>query len=426
MNVQQSRYPGLRLILAHKPGTPLRIIAPLTEIESQALRAYHVEGKRSATIDALLRHCWQSRYWICCGCRGDIAVPPTVYVRRALSGLVLSPMTDRTAHEVSCVFAHRSADDEVPHPPLLELLLRWMDSARLHVVYPYDLKSLVHSQYESLRDVSRSLEWPRGQQLYEHSRSHPDGLPELIRRQLLHGVRSRGNQAAFYFCVVSGLTPDHLRPALAPPDKPLPAPLVGWETQTIAQLPLAQNAKGPFAVLCEMGCESNGCAVPIRAMAAVPLYSKRLLVPLENDVERVALARLLDLQRHLLRAREIIITIRKATPGSSISLRGISFQVARIGSNGRTMRSIDVLCPQVATLSSGETDSARNQSELWSPILHPNCCHGDMLYFLPAANSDFAADSYQGFDAGVLQTLDPSPIEDPLQRSEAPVQRTSR
>src|SRR5262249_47312482 len=135
---------------------------------------------------------------------------------------------------------------------LARLLYRWFAAAHLNVVFPFQGGDSLSAQYLALRDVSRSLELDRGQRLFDFSRTHPRGLPELCRRLLRSGRES----GAVYLTVTSTLECRELREIFAAPavrehfaDHEIPS----------AQLPAGcEHAAGPFVLLMSLTATDVG------------------------------------------------------------------------------------------------------------------------------------------------------------------------
>lgn len=274
----------------------------------------------------------------------------------------LARMPDRPAHARGCPFGVTPASvrnaDALPAPsPLVSLMCRWFAAARLNVLFPYDGDDGLSAQYAALREVSRSMEvWP-GQPLYDFSRTHPHGLPELCRKL----SRSDHDTQGVYLSVTSRLDPGELLEPMYSTDAPY---RVDEELPPLRTAYGSEPDRGPFVVLFLL-VGAKG-AVRIREVVAQPIHSRRLLVPLDGDVDRRTLEVLLDVQRLLLVDWGRIVTIRKTLCNALPHERGVSFQVQSIGPNGRAVLSLDVLAADAGMAIADGVDL----EQLAGPIYH--------------------------------------------------------
>jgi hypothetical protein len=213
----------------------------------------------------------------------------------------------------------------------------------LNVSFPSGDEDLARTQSESLRDVARSLDISPGRRLYAHSRTHPAGLPELLRRLTdTPPPESSAYPGAVYFQVVRSLAEEDLRAALYCPGLDLEQAVDGFSL-TPQSLPSAGADRGAHAVLFGFGCDPV-CGKPRgQGVFAQPVYSGSRLIPVDAAHERQTLAALLGVQRELLHSQDIVTAIRKTLPDTPLHERGIAFQMMRIGANGRPIRSLDIV-----------------------------------------------------------------------------------
>lgn len=330
----------MRLVLANNPGDAYVTVRSLERQEIEALTRHFRDGMDAPWLSTWFARLNAVRLWIACDCRGMHEQSPMLFVRRAsTASYAIARMSDRPAHLASCAFnaapARVQNADVPPAPaPLLRLMSRWFAAARLNVVFPYGGDDGLSAQYAALREVSRSMELGRGQRLFDFSRTHPRGLPELCRRL----SRSSHEAEGVYLTVTSSLDPTELRDAVR--DAQAHEYLADEEPPPVQCASGAEPTRGPFVVLVLLAGAKG--IVRIREVFAQPVHSQRLLVPLDGATDRRTLEVLLEVQRRLLTDWGLIIAIRKTLCDATAHERGVSFQVQRLGPNGRALRSIDV------------------------------------------------------------------------------------
>lgn len=365
----------MHLVSAHPPGAPIGVHRCLTPTERAALVAHFRGGVLEPLTTDLLR--WASRVhlWIACDCRARQDPPPILFVQHSGVGeFTLTRMLDRPAHHSQCPFAlppaSLAAARPIPLNPLGALLFRWFSAAKLNVVYPYEGADLVHDQFVSLRETSKSLEIARGRRLFDHSRTHPVGLPGLM-RQLTARLPGMPGPGAVYFGTVPALTADALRAALHHPAMSWSASVPLDTLNHISLLPGAASDAGPHAVLFGFEYASAQSQVRIEGIFAQPIFSRGQLVPVNAAHERRTLAILLSVQREMLRTHGVVVAIRKTLPDTPLYERGVAFQIQRLGPNGRAARTLDVLsvdceaAPRDAFAIASDVDLIRDEA-LWS------------------------------------------------------------
>jgi hypothetical protein len=339
------------LIYPHGNGALMYVQRSLTREEQQGLEAHFAEGTPSRLVTELLRLIWYRRLWLACDCgRREQGAPPLLFVRRCgLDDFVLARMADRPPHARPCAFSQGpalpSAADRATAPPVLgALLYRWLAAAKLNVSFPAGDEDLWRSQDESLREVARSLDISPGRRLYTHSRTHPAGLPELLRR-LTHSPPDEADPypAAVYFQVVDTLAEEHLRAALYCPGLDLGPAVEGPCVATPQSLPGATSDPGPHAVLFGLGCDPVSGKPRGLGAFAQPVYSVSRCVPVDGPHERQTLTVLLKVQRDLLHSHDMVTAIRKTLADTALNERGIAFQMMGISANGRPVRGFDVV-----------------------------------------------------------------------------------
>lgn len=339
----------MRLVLAHRPGEALTPVRELCAEESAAFIRHFREGVDAPWLAGWLAHLVQLHLWIACDCRGTHEAPPLFFVRVGpRDTYVLARMPDRPPHARSCAFTVApalagAADSPRVLAPLPQLLCRWFGAARLNVLFPYEAEDALSHQYGALREVSKSLNLAPGRRLYDFSRTHPQGLPELFRRLSRAAKEARSDvhsAAGLYLTVASTLEsielPEMLEGAAvsrACGDGTAPA---------IERLAGTAADGGPFVLLIEFAAGRHG-AIGVQRVFALPVYSRRLLVPVRSAQERRTLRVLLDVQRSLLSGHHRLISIRKTLPDAPIYERGIAFQVQQLGPNGRATLAFDIL-----------------------------------------------------------------------------------
>lgn len=331
----------MRLVLANQSGDACVTVRSLEREEIDALARHFCDGTDAPWLSPWLARLNGVRLWIACDCRAMHEQSPMLFVRRASgASYALARMPDRPTHLATCAFyaapARVQNADVPPAPPsLLRLMSRWFAAARLNVVFPYGGDDSLSAQYAALREVSRSMELGRGQRLFDFSRTHPRGLPELCRRL----SRSSHEAEGVYLTVTSSLDPAELRDAVR--DAQANEYLAGEALPRAQCASGAETAHGPFVVLVLLAGAKG--VVRIREVFAQPVHSQRLLVPLDGATDRRTLDVLLDVQRRLLTDWGLIVTIRKTLCDASAHERGVSFHVQPLGPNGRALQSIDVL-----------------------------------------------------------------------------------
>lgn len=334
----------MRLVLAHRPGETLTAIRGLSAEEHTALARHYREGYEEPWLAAWLTHLLQLRLWIACDCRTTHDPPPLLFVRAgARARALLVRMPDRPPHARGCPYASPpalvgAADTPFGLSPLAQLLYRWVGAARLNIVFPYEAEDALSQQYAALREVSKSLNLAPGRRLFDFSRTHPQGLPELFRRLARAAAEVPGEPRAegLYLTVAASFERIEL-PEFS-----------NCECETQEDAPAveqrvgdAQDA-GPCVLLIELAAHRPG-GVRVQRVLAQPVYSRGLLVPVLGAQERRTLRVLLDAQRALLSGHHRLISIRKTLPDAPFCDRGIAFQVQQLGPNGRAARTLDIL-----------------------------------------------------------------------------------
>jgi hypothetical protein len=342
---------GMDLIYPHMSGALAPVHRTLRLDEALRLQVHYTHGGSAPQADALLRHIWEARLWVACACRAPSPTAALLFVRRVREEeFVLVRMNDRAPHDSRCPFAGEPAlaaatDRTPPLPTLATLLYRWFGAAKLHTIYPAPAGDLLHGQYESLREVSRSLETAPGRRLYAGSRTHPDGLAALL-QGLLERPPSHGQlyPDALYLHVVRALTAEEFE---AIPQLPQNHPASPVKRVVLADLERLSGCDSDFeahAILFGFGVDPVTQRVRAQGVWALPVYSRTRLVPLTRPAERATLRVLLAVQQSMVRAEGSVTVIRKTLPGTPIEERGIAFQMMRLGSHGRPLAAVDVVC----------------------------------------------------------------------------------
>jgi hypothetical protein len=257
----------------------------------------------------------------------------------------LAHMTERTPHATQCSFAYAGLAAEPMQPaygvPLASLLYRWFHAARLQMVYPYAAEDSLHQQYIALREAAKSLDLAVGRRLYDYSRSHPAGLPDLLRRVQAYRAptQSGSSMHGVYLACIRALTVMDLNGALHAPG--VESDALEGSLESVQAAPEASGAPGAQVVLYELAAGDG--SVRVETLFAQPVYSRERLVLLGAAHERGTLSGLLRLQREMLESERILITVRKSLPGSSLYERGIAFQVECLGPNGRPVTQLEVV-----------------------------------------------------------------------------------
>lgn len=339
----------MRLVLAHRPGEALTAARELCVEESAALVRHFRDGREEPWLAGWLAQLVQLHLWVACSCRAAHEQPPMLFVRLAeRETYVLARMPDRPPHAHGCAFATApalasAADSPMPLASLPHLLCRWFGAARLNLLFPYEADDVLSHQYAALREVSKSLSLAPGRRLYDFSRTHPQGLPELFRRlcRAAEEERSDARSVGVYLTVASSLESIEWPQASAHKDG---ARNHGGAVATpaIDRLPGTEGDGGPFVVIIEYAATRKE-AIGVQRVFVQPVYSRRILVPVQCDQERRTLSVLLDVQRSLLSGHQRLISIRKTLPDAPIYERGIAFQVQQLGPNGRASFTFDIL-----------------------------------------------------------------------------------
>lgn len=350
------------LICAHAPGTLGVVPRSLSPAERQVLADSQSRTGHDPETHALLRAIWRARLWIACDCRTRGGSAPILFVRhQGLDDYVLTPMADRPPHDRQCVFSAAGGDSRsepaVAKHDLDELLFRWVHAAKLNVVYPYAGPDLVHTQFASLREAAKTLDLTSGRRLYDYSRTHVDGLPDLIKRVLT--VKAVDQPASFpravFFTTVSELNETSLGAALSHPKSPVETLVTQVRSQSVSRLTETSTTSGPYMVAFAFAPNSPHTQVLIEKIYAQPIYSRGLLVPMLGAHERSTLTLLLAIQQELLRSHRILFVIRKLLPPTAGHERGIAYQLQRMGPNGRPIDTLEVLSVDCQDHESGET-----------------------------------------------------------------------
>ena len=392
----------MHLVCAHPPGALIGIHRSLTASERNGLIAHFRGGPLTAMAADLLRWLWRVHLWIACDCRGRGGAPPVLFVRQtAGTEFVLATMADRPAHHSQCPFAgppsaRATLESVTEMPPLATLMFRWFSAARLNVLYPYEGADLLHSQFGSLREASKSLEIARGRCLFDHSRTHPVGLPGLMRQLSQAESRPCGvaTPPAIYFNTVPALTTDALRTALQHPTMAWGDGVPLDTLRRVTRLPSASSDQGPHAVLYGFEWDCLNARARVAQIFAHPIFSRSQLVLLNGSQERRTLAILLSVQRELLRSQHLVVAIRKTLPDTPIHERGIAFQVQTLGPNGRASRTFDVLsvdcgaAPQDAFTIASDADLVGDQA------VHEHARRQHTLYHFVQAPTQFKSDRH--------------------------------
>lgn len=342
----------MQLVLAHRPGEALPPVRELCTEESAALVQQFRDGLDASWLAGWLAHLVQLHLWIACDCRGTHEQPPLFFVRRGpRETCALARMPDRPPHARHCAFAAAPALADAADTPaalaaLPQLLCRWFGAARLNVLFPWEAGDALSYQYEALREVSKSLNLVPGRRLYDFSRTHPQGLPALFRRlsRTAQEARSDVRSAGLFLTVASTLG-----------NIELPQMLDGAELSCASgdgRVPAIERFcgtaadAGPFVMLIEFAAARHG-AISVHRVFALPVYSRRLLVPVQSAQERRTLRVMLEVQGTLLNDHHRVISIRKTLPDAPIYERGIGFQVQLLGPTGRATVALDVLSVDV-------------------------------------------------------------------------------
>jgi hypothetical protein len=389
----------MELIYANRPGESRTAHRMLTGAERDALLAHYLDGADTALTQALLDTAWQARQWFACDCRASAAAPAVLYVARSHGRPApdgrqyrLLRMSDRPPHQRTCAFAREPpaalADPPSTLPPLGQLLMRWFGAARLNVLYPYDADDLVSSQYVSLRETSKSLDLTPGQRLFDYSRTHPQGLPELAKRlRARRPTPGRPAATGVYLAALRALTESELRGALTGPGLELD---IQWPAAVLQAAQEQTNDPGPFVVLIALGLEPTTARIAVQEVFAYPVYSRRQLILINEPHERRTLRLLLELQRFLVEARQLVVSIRKTLPDAPLTARGVSFQIGRIGPNGRPLRALDILC----------IDAARAPQ-----ALAPDMGESEVVYHRVTGEGPGASEADHAFNRAIITRL---------------------
>ena len=349
------------LICAHMPGTLGVVPRSLSPAERRVLADSRRSTEHDPETRALLRAIWRARLWIACDCRTRSGGAPMLFVRpHGPEDYVLTPMADRPPHDRQCVFSQGGGELRTEAPAetrdLDELLFRWVHAAKLNVVYPYAGADLVHTQFAGLREAAKTLDLTSGRRLYDYSRTHLDGLPELVKRVLT--VKGVGQGASFpravFFTTVAELDASALEAALSHPKLPLESLIGQVQSTRVSMLSETASTRGPYIVVFAFGPNAQHSEVLIEKVYAQPIYSRGLLVPVLGAHERSTLTLLLAIQQELLRSHRILFVIRKLLPPMAGHERGIAYQLHRVGPNGRPIDTLEVLSVDGQPSESGE------------------------------------------------------------------------
>lgn len=327
-------------VRAHAPGSLPTAIETLDAPAQEALVAHFVSGSETVWTQEFLRHLWARRLWLACACRSSKECPPLLFVRHLPPArFALARMADRPPHRSGCPFAQSPTLDvaadaaQAPVHALQALLLRWLSAAKLNVIYPAEPADRLHGQFEALREAARNLQIEFGRRLYDFSRTHADGLPALADR-LKRNPGARG----LFLTRVEALVERTLRERLC---VAVNAPSAFADGSLQCVTPRPSCLEGPFVALFEfIARPTRGWSVHV---AAQPVFDHDYLLPVDGTHERRTLQALLELQQGVLRARGTILVIRKTLPGTAVHERGISYQVERLGANGRSVRTVEVV-----------------------------------------------------------------------------------
>lgn len=359
----------MRLVLVHHPGQACTTLRDLSSAEIAVIERQVRAGIDEPGVPTWLAERARDGVWIACDCR-ERSEPPLLFVRRvSRSQHVLMPMPDRPPHAARCpvgdAFARRTLNLGASHSELRKLLYRWFAAARLNLRFPYGADHAMGVQYEALREVSRSLPWVGRQPLYEFSRTHPQGLPQLCR------TLCRPNQAqrrGLFLSLTPNAAPAILRGMLQPD-----AQCREW-LQAV-ELPVAEPAmdeavNGPFVAIFELEGSASG-VMRVERVVLQPVHSERMLVPVEAERERQTLDLLLQVQQEMFVTHRQIVTIRKTLADSLIYERGIGFQLQPLGPNGRALRTVDVVSADANVASRWRTPMEMQAEPLYHVVDAP-------------------------------------------------------
>lgn len=368
----------MQLVLIHQSGTLPSAVRSLSEYEAASLVDHYIRGETSPVARGCLEVAWRQRHWFACRCRAPGQRPPLLFVRQPAADVyVLVGMPDRPPHAPECPFARDPAiaAASATSPPLHEVahvLFRWFSGARLNLLYPYEAEDLVQTQYVALRETAKSLHIAPGRRLYDYSRTHPDGLPELFRRLAFDRAGEHNEASCWggYLAVVPTLEPSALCGALSSY-----AQAAGVSDAPVMQLPWTLGNAGPHAVLFALAREPQRGNIRVGRIFAQPVYSRRQLIPLDAAHERRTLALLLDVQRRVLLSQQLIMTIRKTLPEMAVHERGVAFQVSVLGPNGQALRQLDIV-----SLNAADVDSQAATVEAWQRVVLERGAAGEVLY----------------------------------------------
>jgi hypothetical protein len=399
----------MNYVCAHAPGVEVGVHRAVTTLERDALICHYVTGRMHPLVGDILRFAHRMRLWFACDCRSPSEAPPILFSRRmAADAYTLVRMADRPAHSPQCPFFVMPGGHQVSGLPFLpHLLYRWLQAAKLNLVYPYEGADLLHTQFLSLKDASRSLELAPGQRLFDYSRTHAVGLPDLLRRLAMKaGSLAPGQKlSAVFLTTVPVLSVQALRGALSHPTISWVDRVSEQSLERVTTSAACVGDKGPHAVIFRFECGSGEAQPEVSEIFAQPIFSRGRLVAVDGAHERRTLTVLLTVQQELLRTRRLVVAIRKTLPDSPLYDRGIFAQVHRVGPNGRAVHGLDVVSVDCVQARRSDFERASQPGFLLDEALHRDASRqGTLYHFVEGVDADRNPQSFAALLTGMLLT----------------------
>ena len=270
-----------------------------------------------------------------------------------------------------------------------------MQAAKLNLVLPYQGGDGLHSQYQALQEASRSLELSPGRRLYDYSRSHPAGLEGLYRRLVGTEATPVTPSQVIYLASVPMVSDADLCASMRPSLEAFRSAIETISHERVRVWSEAECAGGAHLVAFALSLKSR-TEVALDAIAAIPVFSRGLLVPVCANHERSTLSCLIDVQRSVLDKHHLVLGIRKTLPGSASYERGISFQVQLLGSNGRSIRQLDIVSVDCLVRQGALREPATELDWSHDPTVMDKVRAGGALYHFvgPSPDSHFSREVY--------------------------------
>lgn len=312
MNTLQTRRLELRdqFVLVAQ-GDPDTVICGLSPADASVLVSSSVKHS-DAPYQTVLRYIWQKRAWLVCPCQPDKSDRAIMHVRRSFDGIfTLVRSHDKQPHTSDCPF-YVIPPDRTPseHIGRLSLTARValdiVRSADLYSLCSDDLHSpdLVNMQYTRLR-LASSVVLPKYGLLDSHAFvTHPKAVGRLFRTLRAQAQSDSSHKAAQgILTVVTG--------SLARSDLENGLGLKISESVRIERPSINRTKiQGPWLCFAMIALNESSREYGAVRIFAVPVYTKRFLMPVPGESSRDLLRKVTSIQDWLSSKRGLRSEVR--------------------------------------------------------------------------------------------------------------------